>query len=294
MFALLVLLQHFLNACINYVNLHTFGVALTLSIVLHGVAPPALESLIHEPPKNKRVRDRGLDVILVNARSNDKPRKEDTQALAQVNLYGGGNTDQDRRISSPLPPTVEKEGDQMLDLRRQAEALEAIQRELLAATRNTENRQQDKKPVRTEKASKSKSFDLMEAYQEMKRLEGEIAKDTEALNKRPRKAFIGARTQEYRFAQYIEDWRLKVERWGSLNYPEAARGKIYGSLTLTVIIDRDGQVVEIIVNKPSPHAVLNEAARRIVLTAAPYASFPPAISRDTDQLVITRTWSFTQ
>ena len=70
----------------------------------------------------------------------------------------------------------------------------------------------------------------MESARAMARLEGEISKTTDEYSKRPRKKFIGARTEEYRFAQYIEDWRQKIERIGTLNYLEAARGKLYGSL----------------------------------------------------------------
>jgi len=288
---MLALLKRLLASCTNYIHLHTFGVALTLSIVLHSVT---LTATIGEPPKNKRVRDRGLEVTLVNSHTKTAPRKEEAQVLAQVNLDGGGNTDQDRRIASPLPPTVDKMGDQMLELKKRTEALEATQRELLAARQSLESILQSKKLLKTENANPTDGFDQDDADLEMKRLEGEIAKDIETYNKRPRKVYVGTRALEYRFAQYIEDWRQKVERWGTLNYPEAARGKIYGSLQLSVTLDRTGHVLDITVDKPSPHPVLNDAARRIVLTAAPYAPFPPAISRDTDQLVITRTWSFTQ
>jgi periplasmic protein TonB len=38
--------------------------------------------------------------------------------------------------------------------------------------------------------------------------------------------------------------------------------------------------------------VLDDAAFRIVKMASPYAAFPPDIRRDTDLLVITRTWFF--
>ncbi|MDR1849710.1 MAG: energy transducer TonB [Zoogloeaceae bacterium] len=284
-------LQRLLLACLNYTHLHTFGVALTLSIFLHGAA---LSTTISGAPKNKRVRDRGLEVTLVNSHTKNAPTKEEAQVLAQVNLDGGGNTDQDRRIASPLPPTVEKAGTQIAELRKRTEALEATQRELLVSNRSMDNILQSKKLLRSENTAPSEGFDLDEATLEMRRLEGEIAKDIETYNKRPRKVHVGVRALEYRFSQYIEDWRLKVERWGTLNYPEAARGKIYGSLQLSVTLDRNGHVIDITIDKPSPHQVLNEAALRIVLTAAPYAPFPPAISRDTDQLVITRTWSFTQ
>ena len=123
-------------------------------------------------------------------------------------------------------------------------------------------------------------------------LRAEIDRDLQELAKRPRKKFIGARAQEYRFAQYVEDWRQKVERVGTLNYPDAARGKLYGSLLLSVSIRADGSVDKIGVQRSSGHKVLDEAAVRIVKMAAPYAPFPPDIRKDYDIIEITRTWKF--
>jgi protein TonB len=91
----------------------------------------------------------------------------------------------------------------------------------------------------------------------------------------------------------VEDWRLKVERIGNKNYPEAARAqKLYGSLLLTVGIRADGSVESIAVDRTSGQKVLDAAAARIVELAAPFAVFPPDIKRDTDILYITRTWTF--
>ena len=130
---------------------------------------------------------------------------------------------------------------------------------------------------------------------EVMRLEAQIAKDMDAYQKRPKRRFIGARAEEYRFARYVEDWRLKVERVGNLNYPEAAREqKLYGSLLLTVSIRADGNIESVEVNRSSGHRVLDAAAVKIVEMAAPYSSFPPDIRRDTDILHITRTWTFTK
>ena len=64
---------------------------------------------------------------------------------------------------------------------------------------------------------------MMQRTLEAMRLEAQIAKDMDAYQKRPKRRFVGARAEEYRFARYVEDWRLKVERIGNLNYPEAAR-----------------------------------------------------------------------
>jgi protein TonB len=52
-------------------------------------------------------------------------------------------------------------------------------------------------------------------------------------------------------------------------------------------------VARININRSSGHSVLDEAAERIVRLAAPFAPFPPNIRRDTDELEITRTWTFT-
>ena len=141
----------------------------------------------------------------------------------------------------------------------------------------------------------SSGDELMERALEIARLEAQISKDWDAYQKRPRRRFVGARTQEFRFARYIEDWRQKIERIGTLNYPEAAKNqKIYGSLQLTVSIKPDGTVDMIEINRSSGQKILDDAARRIVQLAAPYAAFPADIAKDTDILSITRTWTFTR
>ncbi|MDR0529183.1 MAG: TonB family protein [Zoogloeaceae bacterium] len=275
-----------------YLNLHLFGAALALSFFLHGAT--IATGSFGEPPPKKRIRDRGLDVTLVNSASSRRP--QNPQVLAQANLDGGGNTEKNRRVKTPLPPSpATQEGNQFMDLQKRVESLERERRELLAASREgfSFGRAQKKETLNAPREKPKNGLDLADSAREMLQLEAEIDREIEAYETRPRKKFIGTKALEYRFAQYIEDWRQKVERWGTLNYPEAARGKIYGSLVLSVTIDRNGEVVDVTVDKPSPHKILNEAARRIVYMAAPYPPFPPAISRDTDQVVIPRTWTFT-
>jgi len=130
---------------------------------------------------------------------------------------------------------------------------------------------------------------------EIERLEAQIARQHQAYQERPRRQFVGARTEEYRFAQYVDNWRQKVERIGNLNYPGEARArKLYGSLLLTVAIKADGEVEQVEVTRSSAHKVLDQAAVRIVRLAAPFERFPDNIRRDTDVLHITRTWTFTR
>ncbi|MGH8618617.1 MAG: energy transducer TonB [Burkholderiales bacterium] len=236
-----------------------------------------------------------LEVVLVNARSKTAPVKADT--LAQANLDGGGTTDADRRAKSPLPVVQQDKNVSEASLAAsRIQQLEAEQRKLMTQT---------KSPTRVAAATTQpapqadpvpapvlNAADMVKNL-EIARLEAQIDKQMDAYNKRPRRNFVGARTQEFRFAQYIEDWRLKVQRIGSINYPEAARG-IYGELRMTVSIRADGSVEKIEINKSSGKRLLDDAAMRIVQLASPYSPFPPDISRDTDVLSITRTWFFTR
>ncbi|MFO1434888.1 MAG: energy transducer TonB [Gammaproteobacteria bacterium] len=128
---------------------------------------------------------------------------------------------------------------------------------------------------------------------EIASLNAEIAARMEAKAKRPRRKFISATTQEYKFAAYMEAWRAKVERVGNLNYPDEARRKrLSGSLILDVALNADGSISEIVVRKPSGFPSLDDAAVRIVKLASPYAAFPDAFKKEVDILHITRTWQF--
>ncbi len=263
--------------------------AIGISIFLHAL----VLRLEFVPDASRTVREKALDIILVNSRSARPPAAP--QALAQTNLDGGGNTDQERRSKTPLPlSSLQQSGSELEQMEKRIQALEARQQRLLTQARSkTSVAPGADQQAQPEPAPALSGRDLASSALAMARLEGEIARETEEYNKRPRKKFIGTRTEEYRFAQYIEDWRLKVERVGTLNYPEAAKGKLYGTLLLTVTIRSDGAVDKVEIDRSSGHRILDDAARRIVVMAGPYAAFSNDIRRDTDMLVITRSWSFT-
>jgi len=237
-----------------------------------------------------------LEVVLVNSKTRDKPERAKT--LAQANLDGGGNSDARLRASSPLPTTNPKDpGRDLAEMRRRQRELEAEQQRLLAQTRDARSSVQAEGQGRDPSEEPSPQVtgrDMADRSLAMLNLQAQIARQTQAYQERPRKRFIGANAREYRFAQYEEDWRAKIERVGTLNYPAEARGKLYGTLQLTVTIRPDGTVDSIELNRSSGLKILDAAAHRIVQMAAPFAAFPDSIRKDTDLLVITRTWFFAQ
>ena len=270
------------------------GAALGLSIALHA----ALLSMHFGFPDGKRWKQDNvpLEVVLVNAKTRERPGKAET--LAQSNLDRGGTVDENRRAKTPLPVTEPRNpGRDLAEAQRRQRALESKQQELLAQMRAAQSKVPSSVPREQgipEPAAQPSGRDLADLALAAMRLQAQIDRQIEQYQKRPRKKFIGASAAEYRLAQYEEDWRVKIERVGTLNYPAEARGKLYGNLRLTVIIRPDGNVEAIELDRSSGLKVLDAAAFKIVRMATPFAAFPPDIRRDTDLLIITRTWFFGQ
>ncbi|HYL87722.1 MAG TPA: TonB family protein [Burkholderiales bacterium] len=274
-------------------NDRVLAMAIGTSIVLHAM----LLAVHFRFPTIPRLQssEQRMEVVLVNAKTRERPTKADV--LAQANLDRGGNVDEKRRARSPLPVTEPKNpGRDLSQAQRRVRELEARQQELMALARQAQAKvaQQAKSTPSEEAAPQPSGRDLADLALAAMRLQAQIDKQIDDYQKRPRKKFIGANAAEYRFAQYEEEWRAKVERFGTVNYPAEARGKIYGNLRLTVTIRPDGSVDSVELDRSSGLKILDAAAFKIVRMAAPYAAFPASIKRDTDLLVITRTWFFSQ
>jgi periplasmic protein TonB len=270
-------------------------VAIFLSVILHAAV---LFSINFQFPlsKNERVAS-PLEVMLVNSKSILRPGNVDP--LAQVNPDGRANTDRSRvKTLPPLSPKPKHMADEEAAMQK-TEQLEQDAQQLRTAL-NSEESAYPSDPFAAQPEQNQNipdGLDLVQRSLEIARLEARGSGDYAAYQKPPKRKYIGTRTQDYRFARYIEDWRLKVERIGNLNYPEAAkREKLHGNLQLTVGIKSDGSLESIDINRPSGKKVLDEAAVRIVKLAGQngFAPFPPDISRDIDVLHITRNWVFTR
>lgn len=236
-----------------------------------------------------------MEVVLVNAKSAESPLEPD--ALAQVNLAGGGNTDDDRRLKSPLPASAKSQsGSEEAALQTRVTELEQQAKTLLTQLKpeaEVQNKILSAPPTPTQPTLDTSQLNLQ--AREMANLQARISQQWDDYQKRPKRAFVGANVREYAFARYVEDWVTKVERVGNVNYPEAARRQgIYGSLKLTVSIFANGRIEAIEVDRSSGSKILDAAAIKIVELAAPYAIFPDDMRKKADILSITRTWTFTR
>lgn len=266
------------------------SVGIVFSVLLHALilmlrfAPPV--PLRYAPMESQ------LEVILLNARTDSKPLKP--EVVAQVNMEGGGDRDQGR-ARSPLPAdTRVEDGNDLLRTSRRVAQLEAEQRRLLELAKGPttyvapEKRTADSPPTTL----------ITEADEDINqviaRMQAQIDKQISDYNKRPKRLTYGINAKGVAYAVYVDDWADRIEKIGTERYPPDARGRIYDSLICTVEIDKNGNVVDVILNKRSKHEVLNRAVRQIVQAGAPYPRFTTEMASQGDILQIVRTWTFTR
>jgi len=262
--------------------------ALIVSAGVHG----ALLSIRFIDPEgfNRFFHDTPLEVILVNARSNEAPER--AQAIAQANLAGGGQAERGR-ATSPLPPAPElRIGDAAETSRRQVDQLQQEQQQLLAALRRELAMLPAPDPRRDDGNPRERQ--LQERQRQLLRHLAEIEKRINDENARPKKRYISPATREAVYAIYYDKLRRRIEERGTRDFPEANGRKIYGELTMNVTIDAAGRVVEAEIVRPSASRALDQRAVAIVHAAAPYGPFSEAMRQQADQIVVTSRFRFTR
>lgn len=263
-------------------------IALAVSIGVHAAL---LTVRFVDPDRFNRVfRDTPLEVILVNARSNEPPTK--AQAIAQANLAGGGNLDKGR-AQSPLPAQpIAEIGDAPEESRRRIEQLQEQQQQLLAQVRRELALLATPDPQRD--TGRPQDRDQEERKRQLLRLLAEIEKRINDENARPKKRYISPATQEEVYALYYDALKQRIEERGTRDFPEFQGRKLYGELTMNVTVDASGRLVEADIVRPSKSRVLDQRALAIVRAAGPFGPFTSAMRQQADQIVITSRFRFTR
>lgn len=232
-----------------------------------------------------------LEVILVNTETESAPANP--SAIAPRNMEGGGEARAGMAMH-PLPLNGKTADSILLEaLTRKRLQLEAEQQQLLTQLQSTQQAATATPSQHFLKEATSEGRDAVDQPSvllnaKMAALSAQVAQ----YNQRPRKYFDAPGAAQSRYAAYLDQWRTRIESTGTQHYPRGAGPDVYGTLRATVTIRSDGSVSDVTIDQPSGEPLLNQAVKRIVSLATPFAPFPPDIAAKVDQIVITRTWHF--
>lgn len=237
-----------------------------------------------------------LEVTIVADSNQHIERSDDADYLAQANQRGGGNTSEyvrpgARPRTDPAPPWPEEMlGDVPLDW-----APGEPDPQTLLVTREASERTDFAPEEVSPRPATETAMARATPQSDTTTLPLPVEEEANLLihDDDPRHLVISADTRESRIAGYLDRWKRKVERVGTLNFPEQARSRgLDGSPVLEVAIGADGELTDIVVRRSSGHAVLDQAALSILRRAAPFDPFPDTLRAEYDELRFAYQWQF--
>ena len=270
-------------------SLSTLQITLAFSVLVHAlllsvrfVAPEQFDRVFQDTP---------LEVILVNARTNETP-PEKAQAIAQHALAGGGEAAKGR-ATSPMPySALTRVGDDFEDAQKKADALMDQQTQLLAQLRQQVAALPVPDPRKAAQTEGEKAQE--ERRRQLVNILAEIERRIHEENARPKKRYISPATREAAYAGYYDALRRKVEDKGTENFPERAGSKLYGELTMIVTVNHDGRVLETEIVQGSGNPLLDRRAEAIARAAGPFGKFTAEMRAKADQIAVVSRFKFTR
>ena len=273
----------------NLRTLSTLQIALGASVAVHAAL---LTVRFVDPQRFNRIfEDSPLEVILVNARTNEVPDK--ARAIAQANMAGGGDADKGR-ATSPLPPsTMVEVGDAQED--QSLNVLQTLQEQQMLMLAQVRNQIATLPPPDPKRASITpEQTALEEKRRQLAKSLAEIERRINVENARPKKRYISPATREKAYAVYYDSLRRAIEDKGTENFPIAGGKKLYGELTMIVTVNFDGRVLATEVVDGSGNTVLDRRAEMIARAAGPFGLFSDGMRREADQIVVVSRFKFTR
>lgn len=236
-----------------------------------------------------------LNVTLVVDRR-DIEAPEDSDLLADANQQGGGRADEGLRPTTalsadqPLTQTGDPNAADLVDGRPREQATPAEQ--LVTRTPNDAQVAAVPKADESPTASPQSAASLLD-LRAPQALAMEIDERAQLPDSDDSDQMPSASARESALAAYLDGWRRRVERIGTVNFPERFRGEHgFGRPTLEVAIAADGQLADIVVRRSSGNSALDQAAVGILRLAAPFDPLPDAVRAEYDVLRFAYEWDF--
>jgi len=236
----------------------------------------------------------GLEVVLVNDRAPSVKENPNARYLSERTQLGSGNTLNSGRTTIPkssLMP-VDRLGIPSGDgLAEQQPGADAGEEELIATHSPEQKILYFASASGVQQASQLPL--LLEKRPDLAMTPNDDGVELHLRGESKRELWIAADTRESDVAVYLDSWRRKIERVGTMNFPAVARReRLSGTPVIEVTIGADGKLLQTVVRRSSGHAEIDEAALRILKLAAPFDPFPSELSSKHDEIRIAYEWQF--
>jgi periplasmic protein TonB len=235
-----------------------------------------------------------LEVVLVNDQAPSVAANPNAQYLSERSQKGSGNTLKRERALIPkssLMP-VERSGIPSGDgLAAQQSGIDAGDEELVATHMPAQKILYFASPTAAKESSQLPL--LLEKRPDLAMTPNDDGVQLRMRGEATQQLWIAADTRESDVAVYLDSWRRKIERVGTMNFPDVARRqKLSGTPVIEVTIGADGKLLQTVVRRSSGHAEIDEAAMRILKLAAPFDPFPGDLAAKHDEIRIAYEWQF--
>lgn len=264
---------------------------LFLVALLHVIVITGVTFITPIGPSNKSAPT--LEVLMLTDNSPSREANPDAVYLAQRSQVGNGNTRKRERAANPADSPLAAINDGTSD----GNSLEFAQALSGGSTVEVVARRADQSPLAYQNGieqPRANETPLALTPTPPNPISTSLIDDTLKLRgKDTREAVITPDTRESRLAPYLDAWKRKIERVGTLNYPLAARSVIkQRNPVVEVVIKANGALASAMIQASSGDPAMDQAALNILRRAAPFDPFPANLKRDYDQLRFAYEWQF--
>jgi periplasmic protein TonB len=225
--------------------------------------------------------DRGLEVLLVSDELPEAQRNDSATYLSQRTQMGSGNTKERQAAKLPAEARAKNSG-----AAAEATAAESASDPVLASTRDG---LWSTVHILTIPATLAEQAAAV--IESQRRGDDELVLRGETRDE----LYITADTRATRLAPYLDAWRRRVERIGTVNYPSIAqRQALPRNPVIEVTLQRDGKLRAARIQRSSGRPDMDAAALNILRLASPFEPFPPDLSRDYRTLRFAYEWQFVE
>jgi periplasmic protein TonB len=263
-----------------------------LAGLLHGLI---IVGLTFNAAAHDKAEAPGLEVLLVSDELPESDKNPTATYLAQRTQLGSGNTRKSvapRNRTASLPTLHHKGTPQGNSLRDEGERAGSTEDERVLSTVawSTSIR------YLADTGGEGSTRDQPLLFDQPETAEPGPDEEGPAQLRGPKRdeLWVTPDTRASMLAPYLDAWRRKVERIGTLNYPTVA--KVAGAASAPVVevgISADGRLTRALIRRSSGSAELDQAALEILKLASPFDPFPPELAKQHPALAFAYEWQFT-